>query len=64
MDAQAGFQGNLVLSDDRPGIDADDADVELEVGEGLLQQPGQLAQLLIVGLEGERLRIFQEEPPE
>ena len=46
VDAQAGFQGDLELRDDRAGVDADDADVEAEVGEGLFQQGGPLAQLL------------------
>ena len=60
LSAQAGFQGDLVLRDDRAGVDADHADVELEIVERLLQQRGQLAQLLIVLLEGERLRIFEQ----
>ena len=48
VDAQARFQGDLELRDDRAGVDADDADVEVEVGEGLLQQRGPLAQTLIL----------------
>ena len=38
VEAQAGFQGHLELRDDRAGVDADDADVEAEVGERLFQQ--------------------------
>ena len=30
VDAQAGLQGDFVLRDDRPGIDADDAHLELK----------------------------------
>ena len=60
VDAQAGLQGDLVLGDDRAGVDADDADVELEVLEGLLQQGGPLAQVLVVLLVGKRLRILQQ----
>ena len=48
VDAQAGLQGDLVLRDDRAGVDADDVDVQPEVGERLFQQRGRLAQVLIV----------------
>ena len=60
VDAQARFQGDLVLRDDRAGVDADDADVEAEVGEGLFQQGGPFAELLIVLVVGERLRIVEQ----
>ncbi len=60
VDAQAGLQGDLELGDDRSGVDADDVDVEAEVGEGLLQKRRPLAQLLIVLAVIERLGVFQQ----
>ena len=60
VDAQAGFQGDLVLRDDRAGVDADDADVEAEVRERLFQQGGPFAQLLVVLRVGERGRVFEQ----
>ena len=43
VDAHAGFQGDFVLRDHRPRVDADHADVELEILEGLFQQRRPLA---------------------
>ena len=60
VDAQAGLQGDLVLRDDRPGVDADDVDVEAEVGEGLFQQGGPFAQLLVLLGVRERGRVVEQ----
>ena len=60
MQAQAGFQGQLELRDDGAGVDADDADVEAEVGEGLFQEGGPIAQYLILISQVERFGVFQE----
>ena len=60
VEPQAGFQRDLVLRDDRPGVDADDLDVEAEVDEGLLQQRGHVAQLLLVLLERERVGVAEQ----
>ena len=57
---QAGFEGDFVLRDDRPGVDADDLDVEAEVGERLLEQRRDLAELLLVVLDRERLGVAQQ----
>ena len=45
---QAGFQLDFVLGDDRAGLDLDDADVEAEVLERLLQDLGLAADFLLV----------------
>src|SRR5262249_12872335 len=55
VEAQAGLQGDLVLRDDRPGVDTDDADIQVEVLESLFQEGGTLAELLVVFLVWERL---------
>ena len=52
VDAQAGLQGDLVLGDDRAGVDADDADVQAEVLERLFEQRRGVAQVLVVAVVG------------
>ncbi len=60
VNAQAGFQGNLVLRDDGAGVDADHADIEIEILERLFQQGGPFAQMLVVLLVRKRLRILEQ----
>jgi len=60
VDAHAGLEGDLVLRDDRAGVDADDLDVEVEVLEGLFEDGRLFAQLDVVLFEGEWLRIVEE----
>ena len=48
VDTQAGFERDLVLRDDRAGVDADDLHVQAEVGERLFEQRGDVAQPRLV----------------
>jgi hypothetical protein len=59
-DAQTGFQADLVLRHHGACVDADDLDAQAEIREGLFEQGGPLAELLLVSGRVKRLRIFEE----
>ena len=54
--AQARLELDLVLRDDRAGLDLDDADLESELGEGLLEHPRPLPHLVLLLVLPQMLR--------
>ena len=59
-ESQAGFQFDLELGDDRPGLDFDDADVEAEIEESLFEDFRFAADFLLLFLEAERFALHEE----
>ena len=58
--AQARLELDLVLRDDRAGLDLDDADLESELGEGLLEHPRPLPHLVLLLVLPQMLRGEEE----